>query len=187
MLSAWFRMKYPNVVAGAVAASAPIWGTPLVQQAILPSLDGASVAITRGVSSEGGATDRCAANLLAAWPLLHDIGLGSGTAGLDFISSSLNLCEPIKRKYLQKLLDYLQSPWFMLAEGNYPFPTDYITFAVGPGKFPLPAWPLRVACSMGLNNDFGVRISGTAVFTKNLFFQWTPTTLTRKFIFRFKS
>lgn len=29
MLSSWFRIKYPNVIDGAIAASAPIWGFPL--------------------------------------------------------------------------------------------------------------------------------------------------------------
>ena len=44
-----------------------------------------------------------------------------------------------------------------MAEGNYPFASTYITFSVGPGMFPLPPWPMRVACERGLNMDFGVK------------------------------
>ena len=47
-----------------------------------------------------------------------------------------------------------------MAEGNYPFASTYITFSVGPGMFPLPPWPMRVACERGLNMDFGVKFSG---------------------------
>lgn len=31
---------------------------------------------------------------------------------------------------------------------------------VGPGAFPLPAWPMRHACSLGLNTDLGVKFTG---------------------------
>ena len=30
MLSSWFRIKYPNIIDGAIAASAPIWVRALV-------------------------------------------------------------------------------------------------------------------------------------------------------------
>ena len=46
-----------------------------------------------------------------------------------------------------------------MAEGNYPFPSTYITFSVTEGAAsPLPAWPMRVACERGLNRDFGIRL-----------------------------
>ena len=49
--------------------------------------------------------------------------------------------------------------YFLLAEGNYPFPSTYIPSAVGDGGT-LPAWPMRVACSH-LNEDFGVQLEGS--------------------------
>ena len=38
------------------------------------TLDMQAVAITRGVSEAGGATDHCRDNLRAAWPLLREAG-----------------------------------------------------------------------------------------------------------------
>jgi hypothetical protein len=46
-----------------------------------------------------------------------------------------------------------------MSEGDYPFASTYITFSVGPGYYPLPAWPVRKACA-GLNKDFGVKFDG---------------------------
>ena len=49
--------------------------------------------------------------------------------------------------------------YFLLAEGNYPFPSTYIPSAVGHGGT-LPAWPLRVACGH-LDEDFGLQLEGS--------------------------
>lgn len=156
MLSSWFRIKYPNIIDGAIAASAPIWGFPLA----FPEPDGFAVAITRGVSAVGGATDFCRDNLAAAWPLIRETSRTS--AGREMLSRAFKTCAPIKTfEEAQTLLELGQSPWFDMAEGDYPFPSTYITFSVGPnspgnpGMVPLPAWPMRAACEKGLNMDFG--------------------------------
>lgn len=164
MLSSWFRIKYPNIIDGAIAASAPIWGFPLTY----PEPDGFAVAITRGVSAAGGATDFCRDNLAAAWPLIRETGRTA--AGRETLSRAFKTCAPIKTfEEAQSLLEIGQEPWFDMAEGDYPFPSTYITFSVGPnspgnpGLVPLPAWPMRAACEKGLNTDFGGEYDGLAV------------------------
>ena len=46
MLAGWFRMKYPDIIDGAIAASAPIW--QLAETVERETLDMQAVAITRG-------------------------------------------------------------------------------------------------------------------------------------------
>ena len=158
MLAAWLRFKYPSAVAGAVAASAPIWG--FARDA--PPLDGSAVATSRGFGAAGGLAtgDACADNLLAAWPLLDAIGRTDD--GRALIAEQLSLCAPLADyESVRVLIGTIQNVWFDLAEANYPFESTYITSAVGPGYYPLPAWPMRAACERGgLDADLGVTVAG---------------------------
>lgn len=155
MLSAWLRMKYPNAVDGAIAASAPIWSFPGSH----PPLDGFGRTITRGVSAAGGATDTCRDNLIAVFPLINEAGKTS--AGRAVLSDAFQTCKPLDNMAdVGALLYTAQKPWLYLAEGNYPFASEYIPFSLGKGETPLPAWPMRVACDGGLNTDLGIGISG---------------------------
>lgn len=155
MLAAWLRMKYPNVVDGAVAASAPILSFP----SSFPPLDGFGRAITRGVSAAGGATDTCRDNLIAAFPLINEAG--KSAAGRAVLSEAFQTCKPLESiSDVKALLSAAQKPWMYLAEGNYPFPSTYIPFSLGKGEIPLPAWPMRVACDKGLNTDYGIKLAG---------------------------
>ena len=159
MLAGWFRIRYPHVVAGSIAGSAPVWG--LARSLTDARLDWSARAIARGVSAAGGATDRCAANLRAAWPIIGEVARTA--AGRKLLAKASRSCQPSVSA--KELSSWGQAPWFYLAEGNFPFPSTYITFAVGPGDVPLPAWPMRAACSAGgargLGGDHGVQLEGS--------------------------
>jgi len=154
MLSSWFRIKYPHIIDGAIAASAPIWGFPKTY----PNPDGAFRYITNAASAAGGATDQCRDNVAASYPLMN--ALATSADGRKLLSETLRLCKPLDEDEASQLINYWQTPWFFLAEGDYPFPSTYITFSVGPGLIPLPAWPIRKGCAMGLDNTTGVSFEG---------------------------
>eukprot|EP00930_Biecheleria_cincta_P037998 TRINITY_DN26106_c0_g1_i1.p1 TRINITY_DN26106_c0_g1~~TRINITY_DN26106_c0_g1_i1.p1 ORF type:complete len:660 (+),score=60.60 TRINITY_DN26106_c0_g1_i1:58-2037(+) len=153
MLAGWIRMKYPGVVNGAIAASAPIWQFATTVEK--STLDSPAIQLSRGTTAAGGASDRCFRNLQAAWPLLEQVG--NSSIGLTLLSQRLNTCKELTGP--KDLTSWAQACYFLLAEGNYPYPSTYIPSAVGPGYHPLPAWPMRVACSH-LDRDFGIKIEG---------------------------
>eukprot|EP00451_Oxyrrhis_marina_P035175 CAMPEP_0204369736 /NCGR_PEP_ID=MMETSP0469-20131031/45196_1 /ASSEMBLY_ACC=CAM_ASM_000384 /TAXON_ID=2969 /ORGANISM="Oxyrrhis marina" /LENGTH=615 /DNA_ID=CAMNT_0051359537 /DNA_START=1 /DNA_END=1848 /DNA_ORIENTATION=+ len=153
MLAGWMRIRYPDVIAGSIAASAPVWG--LAQTMHQERLDWSARAISRGVSKAGGASEQCLWNIRAAWPLLEQVALSPN--GLKLLGEAAKSCAPVPSA--RQLAEWYQSPWFTMAEGNYPFESTYITYSVGPGKFPLPRWPMQVACQ-SLDKDFGVKWSG---------------------------
>lgn len=109
MLSAWMRMKYPHLVAGAIAASAPIGGFP---QMANRNLDGSARVLTHGLRLMYPPTlstekeNHCWTNLLATWPLItwlvqgnedatkSTVGDGKSGSNSVFLQDMFGLCEP---------------------------------------------------------------------------------------------
>ena len=143
MLSSWLRILYPSAIDGAIAASAPVLGFPLDN---VP-LDSSMRSVLYAASTNGGSNKYCANNLKMAWVLLTDIG--NSADGRAKLSDGMNLCTPLENSQdVKTLRTYLQSPLFDLAEGSYPFETDYITFALTGTNDPLPAWAMTQVCEI---------------------------------------
>ncbi|KAI8437941.1 hypothetical protein MSG28_010609 [Choristoneura fumiferana] len=129
MLAAYFRMKYPHVVAGAIAASAPVHMYP----GMVPC-----EAYHRIVTSSFGiAGSKCVANIRASWGALRNFSTTANSS--EWLQKNWKLCDPVRNATeVQQLIDFLQSMYEILAMVNYPFASDFLV--------PLPAEPVRTVC-----------------------------------------
>lgn len=139
MMAAWFRIKYPHLVDGVIAASAPIWSFFGLSPSYDPS--GFYQVVTRDASKGGGAAPACAANAKEAFRRIDKAGQTQQGRGL--LASSFRTCAPLSDAGAAAALsDWAQSPWATLAMGNFPYPSTYLMH----GLSLLPAWPVRAAC-----------------------------------------
>ncbi|EDO36007.1 predicted protein, partial [Nematostella vectensis] len=131
MLSSWIRMKYPNLVTAALAASAPI----LYFQGLTPC-EGFNEIVTKDFHRDGG--DSCVNSIRKSWSVIEK--LGATQSGRKTLTSVFNTCSPIKTKYnVTQLQDWLSETWANLAMVNYPYAATFLE--------PLPAWPIKKVCS----------------------------------------
>lgn len=137
MLSAWFRQKYPNVVAGAIASSAPVLQFPgLVDPGLYNSI------ITNDFTA---ASPRCTELLRATF---NDAipRLAQSSSGRSLLSSSFRLCNPIiddGGRSAQALSDWLNQGIQYMAMTDYPYPSNFLQ--------PMPGWPVKEMCRRILN------------------------------------
>lgn len=121
MLASWFRIKYPNIVDGAIAASAPIWGLPLTSNAadtVNTKVSGSSAVLAHAaaVSGPDGTASHCATNVLAASILTTEIGKTAD--GRAAIGDAFRTCSPLKSEAdVASVVSYFQGPWFDMSEG----------------------------------------------------------------------
>ncbi|KAJ7990082.1 hypothetical protein DPEC_G00296600 [Dallia pectoralis] len=129
MLSAWMRMKYPNVVVGALSASAPIWQFP----DMVPCGDFYKI-VTQDFTRSGL---NCAANIRQSWKSIDNISVTE--EGLRWLSSQFTLCSPLKKTDVSDFKAWLQETWVNLAMVDYPYEANFLQ--------PLPRWPVQVVCT----------------------------------------
>lgn len=129
MLAAYIRIKYPHLVNGAIAASAPIH--------MYPGMVPCEVYDRIVTSSFNIANKKCVTNIRNSWSTLRTFVKAQNNS--DWLHSNWNLCHPLKNSSdVQDLVDYLQEMYENLAMVNYPFESNFL--------MPLPAQPVRVVC-----------------------------------------
>eukprot|EP01041_Mallomonas_annulata_P010837 gene10837-22615_t len=143
MLAAWMRLKYPYLVDGAIASSAPVFSF----YGMDPPVDDYSY--NRQMAKSAG--ELCTNGIKTATQQILKLGKSKG--GRYLLSKLFKTCTYITTEVevLEQFISWLQDPWGYLTMGNYPFPSSYMVDA-----FPspdsnadiakLPSWPLRVAC-----------------------------------------
>ncbi|XP_053417138.1 lysosomal Pro-X carboxypeptidase isoform X5 [Nycticebus coucang] len=135
MLAAWFRMKYPHIVVGALAASAPIWQfEDLVPCGVFMKI------VTSDFKRSG---PYCSETIRKSWNVINQ--LSSTSKGLEYLTEVLHLCSPLTPRDVQHLKDWIAETWVNLAMVDYPYPSSFLQ--------PLPAWPIKDS------EDTGVSVS----------------------------
>ncbi|KAL9696048.1 hypothetical protein quinque_015333 [Culex quinquefasciatus] len=141
MLAAWFRMKYPHMVAGAIAASAPIrqFDTDCgVFNQILTSVF--SVAYTK----------ECSLNIGRSWDVLKNYS--SSADGLKTLNEKFKFCSNLTKAedVTGTFFDYLIDVYGNLAMINYPYNSSFLA--------PVPAYPVREFCGHLAQNYTGLEL-----------------------------
>ncbi|CAN0573604.1 unnamed protein product, partial [Ectocarpus sp. 12 AP-2014] len=149
MLASWLRLKYPHIVHGAIAASAPVLALEGLHRPT-PNPEAFAETVTAAAGPAGGAAGSCAANVRQAFSAVLSPTGGSrnGSGGMaSEVARRLRVCpgrEPRGDGALVELAWWARAAFDYLAMGNFPYATGYI---LNSGEVELPPWPLREACS----------------------------------------
>ncbi|BFZ14618.1 hypothetical protein BsWGS_17657 [Bradybaena similaris] len=159
MLAAWFRIKYPNVVFGAVAASAPIWQ--------FTGLTPCNAFYDTTSNTWLQTSSVCVANAQQAYQTLDTIAAQAG--GLQFISNIFKLCTPIANiSDIGSFKSFLAEMYVNFAMVDYPYAANFMA--------ELPAWPIQVACSYLSQPLQGQALLAALSSVTNLYFNYTGQT-----------
>ncbi|XP_069122088.1 dipeptidyl peptidase 2-like [Argopecten irradians] len=136
MLSAYMRFKYPNIVTGSIAASAPIC-------LLILELD-RSFFFT-DVTKDFDRVQNCVEDVHQAFVEMKLLA-AKGATGLEQLSKIFNLCSPLSNsKEYRHLLSWARNAFTVFAMMDYPYKADSLAN--------LPAFPVNVACGLITNSS----------------------------------
>ncbi|EOY08370.1 Alpha/beta-Hydrolases superfamily protein isoform 2 [Theobroma cacao] len=156
MLATWFRLKYPHIVIGALASSAPILNFENIT-----SPYSFNNIITQDFRSE---SENCYKVIKGSWEQIEDTGSRSG--GLELLRKSFRIC----KNYIDAdaLESWLTTAFVYTAMTDYPTPSNFLN--------PLPAYPVKQMCKSiddpTTGNDSFAKLYGAA----NVYYNHTGTT-----------
>ncbi|KAL3319651.1 Dipeptidyl peptidase 2 [Cichlidogyrus casuarinus] len=140
LLAAYMRAKYPHIVDGAIAASAPVYWT-----VGLKNIHGFFEDTTKNFDQ---ADPKCAPAIKRAYDTI--LSKASTDTGLQEISTEMRLCSSLKSKSdLDLMLRWSRNAFVMMAMMDYPYPTEFMA--------PLPGNPVNVSCERAIKagSDIG--------------------------------
>jgi len=133
MLAAWFRMKYPHIVVGAIASSAPIF-----QFTDITPCNAFNRILTSVFATAFSGSTYCSDNVKKSWGVMRKL---AGTPeGRTSLNQKFKFCKGLNSTDdLSKFEDYLTDVYGNIAMMNYPYSTNFIA--------QLPAYPVREFCN----------------------------------------
>lgn len=128
MLAAWMKMKYPTVIEGALASSAPIF-----YFSGMSPCDGFNKVLTNVFNDT---SPQCVQNIKKSWGALRkNVKQDNGI----YISKNWNLCKPLESESsVDQLISVLSEVYSAVGMVNYPYPNDFL--------MPVPAYPVKEMC-----------------------------------------
>ncbi|XP_075527716.1 lysosomal Pro-X carboxypeptidase-like [Dermacentor variabilis] len=128
MLAAWMRVRYPHLVKGAYASSAPIaYYSNEIACEKFPR------AITDSYKSQ---SQNCAASIRRSWAIMDK--MAATDDGLSFLTEAFHSCQRLTTDSIPTLYQWLKEAYQTMAMLDYPYDTELF------GK--LPAHPVKEAC-----------------------------------------
>uniref|UniRef100_A0A182YSG0 Lysosomal Pro-X carboxypeptidase n=1 Tax=Anopheles stephensi TaxID=30069 RepID=A0A182YSG0_ANOST len=143
MLAAWIRIKYPHLVAGAIAASAPIRQFQGVTQCGIFNQILTSV-------YQVAYNAECVHNIRRSWTTLQNYSTSAD--GLRVLNEKFKFCTNLTKAtdVTETFFDYLTDVYGNLAMINYPYESNFLA--------PVPAYPVREFCGRLDKNYTGVEL-----------------------------
>ena len=157
MLSAWFRVKYPQLIAGSIAASAPVQA---YQGFVDPNTF--SQIITKDFENANSVS---VLQIRASWGIISNLWNDGGESGKDTVREALHLCSDAKYGVLD-IYNWISTAYSYMAMADYPYPATFLG--------PMPAYPVTVAAKyFNDTNDSDMDILNAVRQAVNVYYNWT--------------
>ncbi|CAK5010770.1 unnamed protein product [Meloidogyne enterolobii] len=159
MLTAWMRIKYPHIIDGGIAASAPVFWFGNVPAPPEHSFDDI---VTRTFINSGCTLQ----SLSASFETIRKMADSSN--GRKFLNEQFHLSSDSQVKNAndgEELIYAIQSVLETMAMVDYPYPSNFLA--------PLPAWPVKVACKAFISAQNPEQSALASYKAINLFYNYT--------------